>query len=197
MREKEDRRVIKTKRNLKQTLEQMLTEKSFDKITVKDLCEQAITSRITFYNYYSDKYALLEDMFKDMNDTLQERYAEIQKQNQADDAVTAYQNMLRCFLDLYYEKNDLFHNVNLETNQVLLPPYYHFMLSSTESLIRQYENKYRPNYPVSKLANLIVLGLFGFTHFGSSEEDSKDEVYASSRRVVADLLNSGLFTKME
>ena len=36
----------------------------FEKITVTELCRAADVSRITFYTYYDDKYALADRLFK-------------------------------------------------------------------------------------------------------------------------------------
>ena len=40
----------------------MLSKKSFEKITVKSICENADISRITFYSHYDDKYDLVSDI---------------------------------------------------------------------------------------------------------------------------------------
>ena len=58
----EDRRVIKTKKNLKATLIEMMGEISFEQISITELCKRAEISRITFYAHYSDKYALADDI---------------------------------------------------------------------------------------------------------------------------------------
>ena len=76
-----DKRVIRTKRTIKETLVKLLQKTQFEHITVKTICDEACTSRITFYNYYSDKYALVEEMFEDyMNEALADYYA-LQKEN--------------------------------------------------------------------------------------------------------------------
>ena len=62
----EDRRITKTKRNLKNTLISMLPEQPFEQISITELCARAEISRITFYSHYSDKYALLDDIFNDL-----------------------------------------------------------------------------------------------------------------------------------
>ena len=62
----EDRRVIKTKKNLKATLIEMMGEISFEQISITELCKREEISRITFYAHYSDKYALADDIFSDM-----------------------------------------------------------------------------------------------------------------------------------
>lgn len=36
--------------------------KSFNAITINDICTQALVGRSTFYHHYADKYALLEEM---------------------------------------------------------------------------------------------------------------------------------------
>jgi AcrR family transcriptional regulator len=55
-----DRRVLRTKRVLRDALTALMEEKGFDGITVKDLTERADINRGTFYIHYRDKYDLLE-----------------------------------------------------------------------------------------------------------------------------------------
>ena len=56
----QDRRIIKTKKKLKDTLVKLIQEKTIDKITVKELVEQADLNRGTFYFHYKDIYNFLE-----------------------------------------------------------------------------------------------------------------------------------------
>ena len=62
MDKKEDRRIDKTKSLIENTLIELLKEKSFNKITIKDLTERANIGRGTFYIHYSDKYDMLEQI---------------------------------------------------------------------------------------------------------------------------------------
>lgn len=55
-----DRRVLRTKRVIRDALTSLMEEKGFDGITVKDLTERADINRGTFYIHYRDKYDLLE-----------------------------------------------------------------------------------------------------------------------------------------
>ncbi|MFC0234032.1 TetR/AcrR family transcriptional regulator [Vagococcus entomophilus] len=59
---KKDLRIVKTRRNIQTTLLTILSEKSFRQVTVKDICQEALINKSTFYAHYSDKYALLEDV---------------------------------------------------------------------------------------------------------------------------------------
>jgi AcrR family transcriptional regulator len=57
-----DPRIRRTRLLLQQALEDLLQKKDFDKISVQDIAEAATVNRATFYDHYSDKYALLECM---------------------------------------------------------------------------------------------------------------------------------------
>ena len=54
-----DPRIKRSRQWLQQALQDLMMEKSFEAITVHDLAERAGVNRVTFYNHFSDKYALL------------------------------------------------------------------------------------------------------------------------------------------
>lgn len=58
----EDRRVRRTKQLIKQSLIELMQEKSFNEITVKDITERADLNRGTFYLHYVDIYDLLNSI---------------------------------------------------------------------------------------------------------------------------------------
>ena len=55
---------IYTKKAIMDSFVKMLSQKSFDKITIKDIIEDCGLNRSTFYYYYEDIYALLEDVLQ-------------------------------------------------------------------------------------------------------------------------------------
>ncbi|RXH56117.1 TetR/AcrR family transcriptional regulator [Granulicella sibirica] len=59
-REPIDPRVRRTRQMLQNALDQLLSEKDFDKISVQDIADKATLHRATFYDHYPDKFALLE-----------------------------------------------------------------------------------------------------------------------------------------
>lgn len=61
-----DRRVLRTKKNIRQTFLQLLSEKSLTQLTVKELSEQADINRKTFYMYYSN----IEEILSELEDEL-------------------------------------------------------------------------------------------------------------------------------
>ncbi len=56
---KEDLRVQKTKAALFHAFYELLEEKSYESITVNELCERAMVRRATFYKHYKDKQDFL------------------------------------------------------------------------------------------------------------------------------------------
>ncbi len=65
---KEDARVIKTKAKLLETLKDMLHEKSFEDITVNEICSVADVRRATFYKHFEDKYDFLAYFVSSLRD---------------------------------------------------------------------------------------------------------------------------------
>ncbi len=55
-----DPRIRRTRQLLHQALENLLEQKHFDKISVQDIADVATVNRVTFYDHYPDKFALLE-----------------------------------------------------------------------------------------------------------------------------------------
>lgn len=63
-----DRRIIRTKQSIREALIYLLEEKSFDALTVKDLCMKANINRGTFYLHYWDKFDLLEQTINEFTE---------------------------------------------------------------------------------------------------------------------------------
>lgn len=59
---KPDRRVAKTKRAIRNAIADLMTQKSYNDITIKDVADLADINRKTFYNYYSGIYQVVEEI---------------------------------------------------------------------------------------------------------------------------------------
>lgn len=66
MAEKVDRRIRKTKSQLKQGLAQLMMKKSINEISVKELVQTVDINRSTFYLHYSDIYSLLDEIEEEL-----------------------------------------------------------------------------------------------------------------------------------
>ena len=64
----ENQRVRLSKQLLRQSLIDLLNDKSIHKISVREICDRAQVNRSTFYKYYGSQY----DLFKEMEDEVLE-----------------------------------------------------------------------------------------------------------------------------
>ena len=58
----EDLRVVKTIEGIKAAFEELICEKDYERITVKELCDKARINKKTFYHYYETLDVLLYEM---------------------------------------------------------------------------------------------------------------------------------------
>jgi AcrR family transcriptional regulator len=66
-----DRRVRKTRRQLRDTLVSLILERGWDQVSVMDVCAQADIGRSTFYLHFADKEDLLLSGFDELHQALQ------------------------------------------------------------------------------------------------------------------------------
>lgn len=103
MTDKTDRRIVRTKKDIKETFIALLAEKSFEKISVKDITEHANINRGTFYLHYLDKYDLLEKLEEELFQKVQAIIDETVFANHLDGADFANERLpflirlLQCF----------------------------------------------------------------------------------------------------
>jgi AcrR family transcriptional regulator len=74
---KPDRRVLRTRRQLQDSLMSLILEKGYDAVTIEDITENADLGRTTFYLHYKDKEELLvqslEVVYDDLVSQIQQR----------------------------------------------------------------------------------------------------------------------------
>jgi len=58
----DDPRVLRTQKLIRETFRELLQNKEFEAITIKDITQMSSINRSTFYAHYEDKYALLEEI---------------------------------------------------------------------------------------------------------------------------------------
>ena len=68
----EDLRVVKTIEGIKSAFEQLICEKDYERITVKELCDRARINKKTFYHYYP----ALDDLLAELQCEISSAYIE-------------------------------------------------------------------------------------------------------------------------
>lgn len=72
-----DRRVLKTKRAIKNALMHLLNDRDINDITISDIAAQADINRKTFYNYYSGVHEVIDEMEDDIISHVDEALTDI------------------------------------------------------------------------------------------------------------------------
>ena len=187
----EDRRIKKTKKNLKVTLIAMLSDMPFEQISITELCSRADISRITFYTHYNDKYALVDDIFKDMVQFGSEKYRKMQKENNPErNFVASYRNVLHSILDLYYENYNFFRHTRPDKNPFLAFSYYNYVLKTIETYTSKEGRVLKLRYSAKKIAGFLCYGMVGFINESHAENTPLDQIRAEATELLSNILTS-------
>lgn len=191
----EDKRITRTKRNIKATLTDILQEMPFEKISVAEICRRGDISRITFYAHYEDKYALAEEIFSDHVQEAYDKYHALQAENNPEDnGFVGYQNLLEAILSLYYDNYAFFSHTTSSENPYLFSAYFNRMYVSVDSYLRRH-TFLKPLFSFHQTAAFICNGLFGVVNSCLADHLSEAETRAVLRGMYAVLLNSDMFEK--
>lgn len=192
----EDRRVIKTKKNLKETLIKMLADMPFEKITVTDICKRSDTSRITFYSHYSDKYALVDDIFDDMLQMGLDRYHARQRKNNPDYvAVKSYNNILYTILEIFYDHPEFFKYTSPDVNPYLAFTFYNLVLGAIETHTEREATLHKLKYSPKQISAFICYGLGGFINASQAQNIPTEQIRTQASMILTGLLSRGLLVE--
>lgn len=192
----EDKRILKTKRSLKKAMTEMLDREDFEHISITELCRRAEVSRITFYSHYSDKYALLDDIFNDLLAVGTEDYYRRQKENNPGGKLTAgYVNMLDSILKVYYDRFDFFQHTDPEKNPYLASRMYSIILETVEMHTLHLKKRIKLKYSPKKIAGFVCFGMFGFVNEAHNEKTPLIQIQKEARGLLEDLLRSGILAE--
>ena len=99
----EDRRIRRTKRLLKQGFAELMREKDFQEITVRDITDRMDLNRGTFYLHYADTYDLLQKLESDVLDDVQRMIDE----HSSEAGTGSLQPVFEPVLDYIIENHDI------------------------------------------------------------------------------------------
>ena len=189
----EDKPITRTKRILKQTMIQLLADSSFEQISIKQLCETAGISRVTFYTHYSDKYDLAEDIFSDMQEKGRVEFARLQNANNADgDLILTYCNLLDCVITIYYSNYEFFRHTLPDKNPYLSFSFYNYVMAIVESLTEKVSKSIKTKYSPRKITGFLCYGLCGFVNESRASGCSVESIRVETREILRGILESGI-----
>lgn len=192
-----DKRVLKTKKNIKSTLISMLDSIEFEKITVAELCRRGEISRITFYTHYEDKYSLIAEMYNDYLIEAYDIYHEYQKNNnKMNDSKRGYKNLLTSVLDMYYKNYNFFKHTSAEENPYLFTNFFNNVFDSVNDYLKRHTGLV-PKYSTRQTAAFLCNGFFGVISTCNYEGMEEKEVRLIAESIYEVMLKSELFSNNE
>ena len=147
-----DLRVIKTKKNIRDTFIELRKTYAVDEIKVNMLCEKAMINKTTFYNHYQDIYALSEELETMVVDNFMNNFTNV------DMMLTD----VKCFIDGMHAA--------LKADEGMMRVVFD---GNYDELIKRVETKLRKYY--SKEDQMIVSFLIGGTIHLIMKSKSKNE----------------------
>ena len=189
----EDRRILKTKRNLKATMIDLLGELPFEKITVAELCRRGETSRITFYAHYSDKYELADELFSDYIREAWADYHDLQRENNPENlGMQGYENLLECILRLIFRNFSFFSHVSPGENPYLFSVFFRHVQEQVAEYMQRHTGL-KCRYPVETVSALLCNGLLGVIDVLLAQKATPEAASELVRGMYQNLLHSKLF----
>lgn len=104
---KQDRRVIRTKRNINSAFLELVKQKELSKITIKELCELADINRKTFYTYFDSVSDVLSELENQIIGEFQKR---IEKEKKKKPHLTVA-DIILCIGELLSANTDFVHQL--------------------------------------------------------------------------------------
>lgn len=141
MEKKSDLRVRKTYDALIRAFEELLSKKTFDDITVNELCETALIRRPTFYSHFEDKYDFLRFYLNEIQSQIESESDEI-----ADSREEHFEHSWRMLMKFVDEHAGLIHrNLKAPSIPMVFDILGEHLFASTKLQTREYLKQTRPD----------------------------------------------------
>jgi len=179
----EDRRITKSKNKLKKALIRLLSEKALDEISVTEICQEADTTRITFYTYYPDKFALSTEIFNDLAEATEAHFHALQAENNpSGKTAQSFCNLLDGILDLFYGEEPLLPFELERENPNLYQAFSQYLTKRIENMKLQKNVQYE--YPVEMLVHFLCDGLWSFVCEGRKQGQTVEQLREEARSLI-------------
>ena len=190
---KEDKRIVKTKRELKKTLAELLREKPFEQISVKEICDRSSTSRITCYTHYKDKCDLLNDLFKDFSDRVRESCGEMSDCGDPKNGLTAFlKKLLHGVVECVQENSFLIREIDAEKNSYLTFAFKCYISEAIESALRLLTQKFRCRYKSEEAFAFVRGGFVSLCVYAVGAHCSQTALEKKMVKLMQDVVESNI-----
>ena len=113
-----DRRVVKTKRAIKNAFAKLLSQKDINNITISDIAAEADINRKTFYNYYAGIHEVIDEIENDIIRRFDDALTEIDFKNSLNSTYLIFEkltNIINADMDFFGYLLSMNSNVSLSS----------------------------------------------------------------------------------
>ena len=179
----EDLRIIKTKKNLYDSLIKLMSVKEFEDIKVSDICSLALINRSTFYAHFNDKYELLNSFIYDLKDDLQEQISSNEK---IDNLKNYYINMITVFLDHIDKNIDIYSMiVKNNSNSIVMDMISNTLFEDIDKNLKLVKKSDIPSSFVSDFYTGAILNV-GINYLKDPKQYKKEKIVAYLDKLLPD-----------
>lgn len=183
MSNKQDLRVIKTKKNLYECILSIMSNKEFEDIKVSDICEKALINRSTFYAHFSDKYELLQSLIFDLTNELKET---LNKNQNFENPKEYYMKMINLFLNHIDDNLNTYSAIiKNNKNSILMDMIYNTLLNDITSNLMKNTTTNIPVDFISKFYIGAVINV-GIDYLKNPNKLSKEKVIEYLNQLLPD-----------
>lgn len=148
---KVDRRILKSQEAIKKAVIGLMSEKSFDSITIQDISDRANVHRATIYLHYTDKFDLLDKLIEEYINEMREMNGYVCELDWRDANLVYFE---------YFERNYLFFSTMLASKGA--PS---FRTRFLEFLVEEYKAEVDVHEEKNHGLNEEIMGCFMGTAF--------------------------------
>ena len=196
---KEDMRTKRTKKALKRSLCELLITKSFEKISVTDICELAEVNRVTFYTHYDDKNVLLNELLYDIAVLIEEENVKFLNENKSDDPLKDYAYMIaHSIYKACFENRGVILSLTKQQSTILQEMMEQVIIDRGVETLSKLEKTLKLNYPPAFIVNFLLGGVGRLTFDWALKEQnlSETEFIEKLYKFLYDLLKSNILLEL-
>jgi AcrR family transcriptional regulator len=165
-----DSRIVRSRRDLSNALEELLQEKNLDDISITEITDRAMVSKNTFYNNFVDKADLLSNLFRRYADSVETQLAKVINEN--DDKDKALYECDKLIVHFFYSSHLSFERmVKNDKSRTLYWAVDEFISTLTKELIVKYPFMKVDGVPENLVSHLYSGALTNMIYYMYTQSD--------------------------
>ncbi|MBE6978846.1 MAG: TetR/AcrR family transcriptional regulator [Ruminococcaceae bacterium] len=169
-------------------LQMLIREKSYDEISITELCQRSGVPRNTFYRYFADKESVLKYLFDQSMYTLLEKVMYAYESNQEMELVDG----ITCWLQYYRENDSLWDVFKESRHNILFGQLVRFYGKLSDSFYKLDFNNQHTKYLIFLAYGMQgILDVWKYSGYRQSEKELASQILNVLKTPMKDILATG------